>query len=167
MKIDKQAKAMEARKNCGRYFRVMLRDVKPEHVPDMIHTLWLFGQSGKKIKVPEKGWRMKMPHGYALVGEGPVGMRIEPPPGPEVGRVDPPHNGAQAEENQPTPLGPRLDEHDTQGVVALCERARQFVRPERDQVILQIFSLKLDRCRPKALDAIEMLLYDLIAGDMA
>jgi hypothetical protein len=157
---------MEARKSGGRFFRVLLREVKPEHVPDMIHMLWLFGHSGKEIPVPEKGqWRMKMPHGYALVGEGPVGFTIEPPPGQIVLRADPPHGGNHSQGSQPTVVAPRLDEHNTQGVIALCDLARRTARPERDLVISQIFALKLDRCGPKALDAVELMIYDLIAGD--
>jgi hypothetical protein len=38
-------------------------------------------------------------------------------------------------------------------------------RPARERVISRIFALRLDRCRPKALDAIELLIYDLIAND--
>lgn len=143
---------MESHKQVGGFFRVMLREVQPEHVPDIIHNLWLFDHSGKKIEVPDGQWRMKMPHDYALVGEGPVGVAIEPPPGQvtRAGRPD-----------------PRLDEQDTQTIVGLCEQARRTPRPQRDEVIVQIFALDLDRCRPEALDAIDMLVYDLIVEDEA
>jgi hypothetical protein len=94
MRSEKQVEATEARKSGGRFFRVMLRDVKPEHVPDMIHMLWLFGHGGKALLVPKEGqWRMKMPHGYALVGEGRVGVTIEPPPGQITLRADNPDPG--------------------------------------------------------------------------
>ena len=166
MKIVKQVEATEARKSGGRFFRVMLREVKPEHVPDMIHMLWLFGHSGKEIAVPGVGrWRMKMPHGYALVGEGRVGVTIEPPPGQITLRADNPDPGDHLQVSQLTGSVPKLDEHDTQGVLALCEQARHTERPARDEVISRIFALNLDRCRPKALDAIELLIYDLIAND--
>jgi hypothetical protein len=67
--------------------------------------------------------------------------------------------------SEPTVPVPNLDEHDTQGVIALCDQARHTARPDRDRLISQIFALRLDRCRPKALDAIELLIYDLIAND--
>ena len=166
MKNSKLVETMGARRNCGRFLRVMLREVQPEHVPDMIEMLWRFGHSDKRILVPETGqWQMKMPHGYLLVGEGPVGRKIEPPLRQEALRLGPPYNGAQTQKSQPTLCGPRLDEHDTQGILALCEQARQTPRPKRDQVIIQIFSLNLDRCRPKALDAVELLIYDLIVNE--
>lgn len=150
----------------GRFFRVMLREVKPKHVPDMIHMLWLFGHSGKAILVPKEGhWRMKMPHGYALVGEGRVGVTIEPPPGQIALGADNPDAGDHSEASQQTGSLPKIDEHDTQGVLALCEQVRHTERPARDRVISQIFALRLDRCRPKALDAIELLIYDVIAND--
>jgi hypothetical protein len=69
------------------------------------------------------------------------------------------------EECQPAPSGPKLDAHDTEGVLALCDQARRAARPERDRLISQIFALRLDRCRPKALDAVELLIYDLITDD--
>ena len=166
MRSEKQVEATEARKSGGRFFQLMLREVKPEHVPDMIHMLWLFGHSGKEMLVPKEGqWRMKMPHGYALVGKGRVGVTIEPPPGQIARRADNPDAGDRSEASQRTVSVPKLDEHDTQGVLALCEQARHTARPERDRVISQIFALRLDRCRPKALDAVELLIYDLITGD--
>ena len=166
MRIDNQVEATEARKSGGRFFRLMLREVKPEHVPDMIHMLWLFGHSGKAVLVPKDGqWRMKMPHGYALVGEGRVGVVIEPPPGQVALRPNNPHADDHLQVSQATVPVPKLDEHDTQGVIALCEQARHTATPERDQVVSQIFALRLDRCRPKALDAVELLIYDLIAND--
>ena len=164
MRIDKQVEAMEARKSGGRFFRLMLREVKPEHVPDMIHMLWLFGHGGKELLVPKVGrWLMKMPHGYALVGEGPVGVAIEPPPYQEAIRAGAPHGGDQIKMGRPAIPVPKLDEHDTKGVIALCELARHTAKPERDQVITRIFALNLDRCRPRVLDVVELLIYDLIA----
>jgi hypothetical protein len=47
----------------------------------------------------------------------------------------------------PTNRVPKMDEHDTQGVLALCEQARKTTRPEHDRAISQIFALNLDRCR--------------------
>ena len=52
-----------------------------------------------------------------------------------------------------------------EGVLALCGQARRIARPERDRVISQVFALRLDRCRPKALDAVELLIYGLITDD--
>ncbi len=132
MRNSKQAEVIEARRKCGAFFRIMLREVRPEHVPDMVHTLWLFGHGGKEVLVPEKGqWLMKMPHGYGLVGEGPVGIRMEPPPGQAAVRLNAPNNGDQAKQNAPAPAKPRVDDHDTEGIVALCQQARQLARPER------------------------------------
>jgi hypothetical protein len=76
-----------------------------------------------------------------------------------------PDVGDHSEASQLTGSVPKLDEHDTQGTIALCDQARHTARPERDRVISHIFALKLDRCPPKALDAIELLIYDLIAND--
>jgi len=166
MRIDKQVEAMEARKSGGRFFRLMLGEVNPEHVPDMIHMLWLFGHGGKELLVPKVGrWLMKMPHGYSLVGEGRAGVKIEPPRGQVARRADNPYGGDQFEQSQPTLSGPKLDAHDTEGVLALCDQARRTARPERDRIISQIFALRLDRCRPKALDGVELLIYDLITGE--
>ena len=53
----------------------------------------------------------------------------------------------------------------TQGVLALCDQARRTARPERHRVISQIFALSLDRCRPTALDAVELLIYELITNE--
>jgi hypothetical protein len=163
MRIDKQVEAKEARKSGGRFFRLMLREVKPEHVPDIIQTLWLFGHGGKGLMVPDNGrWRMEMPHGYTLVREGRVGVTIEPPRGQVALRADNPHDGDHFQMSQPTASSPKLDEHDTQGVIALCDQARHTARPERGRVISQLYALRLDRCRPRALDAIELLIYDLV-----
>lgn len=167
MEAKVNGKATAERLNGGRFFRLMLREVQPEHVPDMLHMLWLFGHGDKKLLVPEEGrWLMKMPHGYSLIGEGRVGVKIEPPRGQVAPRVDNPYIGDHFEQTQSTVSASKLDEHDTQGVLALCEQARKTVRPERDGVISQIFALRLDRCRPKALDAVELLIYDLVANDM-
>ena len=167
MRVPEHIRTEQERLSGSRFFREMLREVKPEHVADMIHTLWLFGHGGKEIKVPKGRWMMKMPHGYGLVGEGPVGFRIEPPPSQAASRVNNLHAGDHSEASLPTVSVQKLDEHDTQGVIALCERVRQTVRPECDQIISQIFALNLDRCRPKALDAIELLIYDLVVNDTA
>lgn len=166
MRINKQVEAMEARKSGGRFFRLMLGEVNPEHVPDMIHMLWLFDHGGKELLVPKEGrCLMKMPHGYILVGEGRAGVKIEPPRGQVALRADNPYGGDQFEQSQPTLSAPKLDAHDTEGVLALCDQARRTARPERDRLISQIFALRLDRCRPKALDAVELLIYDLITDD--
>jgi hypothetical protein len=165
MRSEKLVEATEARKNGGRFFRVMLRNVQPEHVLDMIHMLWVLGHANKAVLVPKEGrWLLKMPHGYALAGEGRVGVTIEPPPGQIALRPNSPLAGDRLQLSQPTVPVPKLDEHDTQGVTALCDQARHTARPERDQVISQIFALRLDRCRPKALDAIELLIYDSITN---
>jgi hypothetical protein len=120
MRIDKQVEAMEARKSGGRFFRLMLGEVNPEHVPDMIHMLWLFGHGGKELLVPKVGrWLMKMPHGYTLVGEGRAGVKIEPPRGQVALQADNPYGGDQFEQSRPALSGPKLDAHDMEGVLAL------------------------------------------------
>ena len=50
-------------------------------------------------------------------------------------------------------------------MLTLCDQARRTARPERNRVISQIFALRLDRCRPQALDAVELLIYDLITDE--
>ena len=165
MRINKEVEANEVRKNGGRLFRLMLRGVKPEHVPGMIQMLWLLGHGGKKLMAPKQGrWVMGMPHGYILVGEGRTGGVIESPRGQVALRVDNPYDGAHFQESRPIPQVPKLDDHDTAGILGLCDQARKANRPERDQVISQIFALNLDRCRPKAIEAIELLTYDLIVN---
>jgi hypothetical protein len=106
---------------------------------------------------------METPHGYQLIGEGRVGVTIEPPRGQVALRVYNPYIRDHFGKSQPTVSVPKLDEHDTQGILALCEQARKTSRPEREGVIGRIFGLRLDRCRPKALDAVELLIYDLVA----
>jgi len=59
----------------------------------------------------------------------------------------------------------KLDDHDTEGILALCEQARRAVRPERDPLIALLYSLNLDRCRTRALEAVEGLTYDLVVND--
>jgi hypothetical protein len=143
----------DERQSGGRFFREMLRDVRPEHIADMIAMLWLFGHGDKKVPVPKEGqWMLKMPHGYGLVGEGGVGYYIEPPPGQRTARPDNPDDGK----------GAKLDCCDTQGILELCERARKAKRPERDQILAQLYTLDLDRCKTKAVEAVELLTYDLI-----
>jgi hypothetical protein len=165
METKVNSKAMAERLNGGRFFRLMLREVRPEHVPDMLHMLWLFRHGGKKLAVPEEGpWLMKMPHDYVLLGEGRVGVRIEPTRGLVAPQAINPYNGDHFKASQSTVPIRKLDEHDTQGVLALCEQARKTSRPERDRIISQIFALRLDRCRPTALDAVELLIYDLITS---
>jgi hypothetical protein len=69
----------EQRRHGGRFFRHLLRKVKPQHVPKMIDMLGKFGKGGKEIRVPQAGrWWMPMPHGYILIGQGPVGLRSNP-----------------------------------------------------------------------------------------
>ena len=142
----------EERQNGGRFFREMLRDVRPEHVGDMIAMLWLFGHGDKKVPVPKEGsWLLKMPHGYGLVGEGPVGYYIEPPPGQAARQTNP--DGGE---------GAKLDHYDTQGILDLCDLARKAKRPERDQILAQLYALKFARCQTKAIESIESLTFDLI-----
>jgi hypothetical protein len=165
METKVNGKATAERLNGGRFFRLMLREVKPEHVPDMLHMLWLFGHGGKKLTVPDEGkWLMEMPHDYLLVGEGRIGVRIEPARGLVAPRAINPYIGDHFKPSQPAVPVQKLDEHDTQGILALCEHARKTPRPERDRIIIQIFSLRLDRCRPNALDAVELLIFDLSAN---
>jgi len=166
METKVNGKATAARLSGGRFFRLMLREVKPEHVPDMLHMLWLFGHGGKKLTVPDEGkWLMEMPHDYLLVGEGRIGVRIEPARGLVAPRAINPYNGDHFKQSQAAAISvQKLDEHDTQGVLALCDQARKTSRPERDSIISQLFALKLDRCRPNALDAVELLIYDLIVN---
>jgi hypothetical protein len=66
---------------------------------------------------------MKMPHGYTLLGEGRAGAKIEPPRGRVALRADNPYAGDHFEQSQPALSGPKLDEHDTQGVLAPCDQA--------------------------------------------
>jgi len=136
---------LEERLQVGRYFRRMLRNVEPEHVPEMLRMLYLFGHGGKPLRVPPGYWRMPMPYGYMLHGEGPVGVAIEPPPIREE-----------------MPMRPRFNTLSTAEVLALCAQARSMRRPERDEIVAQLYGLSLDVCEAEAVEAIELLTCDLI-----
>ena len=165
METKENSEVTAEQRSGGRFFRLMLSEVSPEHVPDMIHMLWLFRHGGRKLIVPKEGrWLMKMPHAYLLIGAGRVGVKIEPSRGQVAPLADNPYPCNGFEKSQPAVSGTKLDERDTQSVLALCERARKSTRPGRDEVIRQIFALNLDRCRTKALDAIEPLIYDLVVN---
>ena len=54
----------EQRRSGGAFFRHMLRNVKPEHVAEMIDMLRRMQDPEKPILVPREGpWAMKMPEG--------------------------------------------------------------------------------------------------------
>jgi hypothetical protein len=146
----------EEERHVGRFCRQLLRDVKPEHVADMIHMLWLLGHSEQPINVPDGRWSMQMPHGYLLQGEGPMGFAIEPPRlFPEAIPTD--DSGGL----KPAPLL----ESDTAGILRLCAQARRSERPARDQLIAQLHSLDCDLCEDQAVEAIELLIYDMIVKE--
>jgi hypothetical protein len=71
----------EQRRSGGAFFRHMLRNVRPDHVAEIVEMLRQMQDPEKPVLVPREGpWAMKRPEGYVLVGEGPVGLDIEPPP---------------------------------------------------------------------------------------
>ena len=55
-----------------------------------------------------------------------------------------------------------LLESDTAGILRLCAQARRSERPARDQLVAQLHSLDCDLCEDQAVEAIELLIYDLI-----
>jgi hypothetical protein len=78
----------------------------------MIELLRQMQDPEKQITVPRKGpWAMKMPEGYLLLGEGPVGLDIEPPPAQ-------PATCGDANE----PRISKLAERDTEGILAWPNR---------------------------------------------
>jgi hypothetical protein len=56
----------------------------------------------------------------------------------------------------------KLDGCDTQGILEVCDWARRAKRPERDQILAQVYALNFDRCQTKAVESIESLTFDLI-----
>jgi hypothetical protein len=56
----------------------------------------------------------------------------------------------------------KLDGCDTQGILELRDLARKAKRPERDQILAQLYALNFDRCQTKAIESIESLTFDLI-----
>lgn len=152
---DKFMRAEEER-HVGRFCRQLLRDVKPEHVADMIHMLWSLSHSERPIKVPDGRWSMPMPHGYLLHGEGPVGIAIE---------LSSKYPGAISAEDSGVSEVVALVESDTAGIVRLCAQARTTERPARDRMIMQLHSLDCDRCEDQAVKAIEQLLFDMIVNE--
>jgi hypothetical protein len=95
---------------------------------------------------------MKMPEGYLLLGEGPAGFDIEPPPGRARG------------ERGDVPRGTKLDERDTEGIVALAKGALALKRPDLDAALAQLFALDFARCDVKAVHAIDEMTWALITG---
>jgi hypothetical protein len=95
---------------------------------------------------------MKMPEGYLLLGEGPVGLDIEPPPGRAGGRGD-----------RSVPRASKLDERDTEAIVGLAKQALDLKRPEQDTILAQLYALDFALCDDEAVQAIDELTWILIA----
>ena len=95
---------------------------------------------------------MKMPEGYLLLGEGPAGFDIEPPPGRARGDG---HGGVSR--------ATKLDERDTEGIVALAKGALALKRPDLDAALAQLFALDFARCDVKAVHAVDEMIWALIA----
>jgi hypothetical protein len=137
----------EQRRSGGAFFRHMLRKVKPEHVAEMIDMLRRMQHPDKPIMVPRKGpWAMKMPEGYLLLGEGPVGLDLEPPPAQPATRGD-----------GNVPRASMLDERDTEAILGLAKQALGMKRPEQDMILARIYALDFDLCDQEAIEAIDEL----------
>ncbi|HEY9172403.1 MAG TPA: hypothetical protein VI136_08985 [Verrucomicrobiae bacterium] len=149
MNDNEPVPTIEERLQAGHYFRQMLSNVEPDHVPEMLYMLYLFGHGGKPLRVPPGHWRMPMPFGYMLHGEGPVGVAIEPPPIREE-----------------MPMRPRFNTLSTAEVLALCAQARNMKRPERDEIVAQLYGLVMEQCEAEAVEAIELLTCYLIEGEV-
>jgi hypothetical protein len=144
---------MEQWRSDGGFFRHILRNVEPEHVGAMVEMLHRMQESEKPAWVPQGRWAMKMPEGYLLLGEGPAGFDIEPPPG--RGRE---HSLGDV------PGVTKLDERDTEGIVALAKGALALKRPDLDTALAQLFALDFARCDAKAVHAVAEAIWVLIAG---
>ena len=151
---DGNGEAKQQRKG-GAFFRNMLRNVRPEHVAEMIDMLHRMQDPEKPILVPREGpWAMKMPEGYLLLGEGPVGLDIEPPPAQPATCGD-----------DNAPRISNLDERDTESILGLAKQALDLKRPEQDMLLARIYALNLDLCDKEAVQAVDELTWALIADD--
>ena len=117
---------MEQWRSDGGLFRHMLRNVEPEHVGAMVEMLHRMQESEKPAWVPQGRWAMKMPEGYLLLGEDPAGFDIEPPPARTRG-----------DGRSDVPKVTKLDERDTEGIVALAKKALDMKRPDLDAALAQ------------------------------
>ena len=129
------------------------RNVEPEHVGAMVEMLHRMQESEKPAWVPQGRWAMKMPEGYLLLGEGPAGFDIEPPPG-----------RARGDGRGGVSRATKLDERDTEGIVALAKGALALKRPDLDAALAQLFALDFARCDVKAVHAVDEMIWALIAG---
>ena len=144
---------MEQWRSDGGFFRHMLRNVEPEHVGAMVEMLHRMQESEKPAWVPQGRWAMKMPEGYLLLGEGPAGFDIEPPPG-----------RARGDGRGGVSRATKLDERDTEGIVALAKGALALKRPDLDAALAELFALDFARCDVKAVHAVDEMIWALIAG---
>jgi hypothetical protein len=95
---------------------------------------------------------MKMPEGYLLLGEDPAGFDIEPPPARTRG-----------DGRSDVPKVTKLDERDTEGIMALAKKALALKRPDLDAALAQLFALDFARCDVKAVHAVDEMIWALIA----
>jgi hypothetical protein len=58
----------------------------------------------------------------------------------------------------------KLDERDTEGIVALAKEALAMKRPDLDAALAQLFALDFARCDAKAVHAVDEAIWVLIAG---
>jgi hypothetical protein len=106
--------------------------VKPEHVPKMIDMLGKFEKGGKEIMVPDGRWWMPMQHGYILVGQGPVGVEIEPHLDLEPEATG---DGARFTAAIRRALAATLSERDIQRILGLCKDVLTAEKPKRDLIL--------------------------------
>ena len=59
----------------------------------------------------------------------------------------------------------RLEECDTEGILHLCEAIRKTNRLESGQLIAQLYKLDWDGCTSEAVEAVELLTYDLLVNE--
>jgi len=149
----------DKRQRTGRFIRHMLRQVKPEHVPDVLDNLAKLNAFQKPIMVPTGRWLMAMPHGYGLIGEGPAGFAIEP-----CSKVHPESAGDELRFAAAVALAatPPLDEKDTATIIRLCKEAVRAEKSKQDPIVAQLYALDWDRCAPEAIRAVELMTYELL-----
>lgn len=138
----------EQRRHGGHFFRRLLRKVKPEHIPKMIDMLGKFEKGGKEILVPDGRWWMPMPHGYILIGQGPIGVAIERDFDSDAEGSG---EGDRLNAAVRRALAATVSERDTQRILRLCKDVLTAEDSKRDLIIAQLYGLDFEKCVPEAI----------------
>jgi hypothetical protein len=139
----------EQRRRGGQWFRRLLKNVRPEHVGEMVHMLQRMQNGRKEIRAPDGRWILTMPLDYGLVGEGPVVIGFDPPPSLRTA---------------PPTVVPKVSEADIERIRWLSRKAVNVDRPERDAILAQLYALDLDKCPPAAVEEVEDATWRLITS---